>query len=188
MARLQQRTQAAGTTGSAETSRPSLRDGVTIYTRSSRGPAVLPPSSAMMRQHLRKTWHQHRDARTTRLHRRTGSFVRARHSRCDPTRPPHPAPGVRDDREAPPQRDGMRGGNHNFGKMERQIFLRGGLDRVSRVERVGEISFSTQQVAYRRLQGGTARRPQRKSSFGTVSHPGVHRRPDRRRRSIELRG
>src|SRR3954470_7354082 len=26
-------------------SRPSLRDGVTTYTRSSRGPAVLPPSS-----------------------------------------------------------------------------------------------------------------------------------------------
>src|SRR5689334_3557381 len=46
MARLQQKTQAADTTGSAETSRPSLRDGVTIYTRSSRGPALLPPSPA----------------------------------------------------------------------------------------------------------------------------------------------
>jgi len=32
------------TTGSAETSRPSLRDGWTAYTRSPRGPALLPPS------------------------------------------------------------------------------------------------------------------------------------------------
>jgi hypothetical protein len=29
----------------------------------------------MLRQHHRKTWHQLRDARTTRLRRRTGSFV-----------------------------------------------------------------------------------------------------------------
>jgi hypothetical protein len=67
-----------------------------------------------MRQHHRKTWHQLRDARTTRLHRRTGSFVRTRTPRCDPTRPPHPAPDVRDDREAPPQWDGMRRVKHVF--------------------------------------------------------------------------
>jgi hypothetical protein len=35
--------------------------------------------------------------------------------RCDPTRPPHPAPDVHDDREAPPQWDGMCGSKHNFG-------------------------------------------------------------------------
>jgi hypothetical protein len=34
--------------------------------------------------------------------------------RCVPMRPPHPAPDVRDDREAPPQRDGMRGVEHDF--------------------------------------------------------------------------
>jgi hypothetical protein len=34
---------------------------------------------------------------------------------CDPTRPPHPAPDVHDDREAPPQWDGMCGSKHNFG-------------------------------------------------------------------------
>ena len=37
---------AAVTTGSAKTSRPSLRDGFTAYTRSPQGPAVLPLSSA----------------------------------------------------------------------------------------------------------------------------------------------
>jgi len=46
MARLQKRKQAAVTTGSAKTSRPSLRDGFNAYTRSPWGPAWLPPSSA----------------------------------------------------------------------------------------------------------------------------------------------
>jgi len=46
MARLQKRKQAAVTTGSAETSRPSLRDGFNAYTWSPRGPALLPPSPA----------------------------------------------------------------------------------------------------------------------------------------------
>ncbi len=36
----------AGTTGSAGQRRPSLREWVTAYTRSPRGPAFLPPSSA----------------------------------------------------------------------------------------------------------------------------------------------
>ena len=44
VARLQKRKQAAVTTGLAEHARPSPRDGVTIYTRSPWGPAVLPPS------------------------------------------------------------------------------------------------------------------------------------------------
>ena len=53
----------------AGASRPSLRDGVTAYTRSPRGSAFLPPSPRVMRKHHGKAWHQHRDARTTRLHR-----------------------------------------------------------------------------------------------------------------------
>ncbi|CAL80247.1 hypothetical protein BRADO6643 [Bradyrhizobium sp. ORS 278] len=44
--------QAAVTTGLAEHTRPSLRDGLTIYTRSSWGPAVLPPSPAMRVTHI----------------------------------------------------------------------------------------------------------------------------------------
>jgi hypothetical protein len=43
MARLQKRKQAAVTTGSAKTSRPSLRGGLTAYTRSPWGPALLSP-------------------------------------------------------------------------------------------------------------------------------------------------
>jgi hypothetical protein len=48
MARLQKKMQAAGTTGSAETSRPSLREWVTDYTRSPQGPAFLPLSLATL--------------------------------------------------------------------------------------------------------------------------------------------
>ena len=40
---------------------------LTAYTCSPRGPALLPPSPA--RSSLRETWHQHRDARTTRFRR-----------------------------------------------------------------------------------------------------------------------
>jgi hypothetical protein len=43
MARLQKEMQAAGTTGSAGTSRPSLRNGLTTYTRSPWGPGFLAP-------------------------------------------------------------------------------------------------------------------------------------------------
>jgi hypothetical protein len=72
MARLQQKTQAAGTTGSAE-GIPTFpaRWCYDLYALF-RGPDVLPPSPAMMRRHHRKTWHRLRDARTTRLHRRVG--------------------------------------------------------------------------------------------------------------------
>jgi hypothetical protein len=51
-----------------------------------------------------RTWHQRRDARTTRL-RRPHRRVRPRACDCTsrptPPRPPHPAPNVRDDRETP---------------------------------------------------------------------------------------
>src|SRR4051812_9405580 len=101
-----------GTTGSAETSRPSLRDGVTIYTRSSRGTAFLPPSPAVRHRQLGIStgMPEPRDFIVA-----SGSFVRTEDPRCDPMRPPHPAPDVRDDREAPPQRDGMREFKHDFG-------------------------------------------------------------------------
>ena len=82
VARLQKGKQAAVTTGLAEHARPSLRDGVNAYTCSPRGPALLPPSSAMMPQHHRETWHQHRDARTTRFHVRVMPFVGVRNTRC----------------------------------------------------------------------------------------------------------
>ncbi len=100
------------TTGSAEITRPSLRDGVTIYTRSSRGPACWPRRGRHVIAHLASAPGCQNHA-TSSSHRDRSS---ARASpRCVPMRPPHPAPDVRDDREAPPQRDGMRGVEHDFG-------------------------------------------------------------------------
>jgi len=47
------------------------------------------------------TWHQHRDARTTRLGRPSHRESSSRNPRPTLQRPPHPALNVRDDREAP---------------------------------------------------------------------------------------
>ena len=52
----------------AETIRHSLHNGFTAYTCSPQGPALLPLSPARSSKQAR-TWHQHRDARTTRLGR-----------------------------------------------------------------------------------------------------------------------
>jgi hypothetical protein len=54
--------------------RHSPRDGLNAYTRSPRGPALLPPFATMRCPRMRR--HQHRDARTTRFHVRTTPFVR----------------------------------------------------------------------------------------------------------------
>ena len=50
--------------------------------------------------------------------------------RATPRRPSHPAPNVRDDREAPLRGHGTRGDNHIFLKNGSRIFLREGLDRL----------------------------------------------------------
>jgi len=48
-----------------------------------------------------RTWPQHREARTTRLHRPYRVVRPLANARCNPTRPSHPLPNARDDREAP---------------------------------------------------------------------------------------
>jgi hypothetical protein len=91
--------QAAVTTGLAEHARPSPRDGVTIYTHSPRGPAVLPPSPASaLRRKLDLSSGRPGPCDFTVASDRSSARAPPR---CDPTRPPHPAPDVRDDREAP---------------------------------------------------------------------------------------
>src|ERR1700759_3636663 len=48
-------------------------------------------------------------------------------------RPSHPAPDVRDDRDAPSSERGTDSLNHNFAISERKIFLREGLDIAGRL-------------------------------------------------------
>jgi hypothetical protein len=81
----------------AETFRHSLRDGFTVSF------ALSPETGLSCLRHWRDvktsspTWHQRRDARTTRLRRPLSvAFVFSREKR-----PPHPVPNVRDDRETP---------------------------------------------------------------------------------------
>jgi hypothetical protein len=60
------------TTGSAKTSRPSLRDGFNgLYVISPGTGSLAPVARALVAP---QAWHQHRDARTTRLHRPRRAF------------------------------------------------------------------------------------------------------------------
>jgi hypothetical protein len=95
------------TTGSAENTRPSLRDGFNGCFVLSPGTGVLAP---VARETSPRTWHQHRDARTTRLDRpRQPVRPHGLKPRCELSRPPHPRPAYRDDRAyAPSCRDRMR--------------------------------------------------------------------------------
>jgi len=116
VARLQKRKQAAVTTGLAGYARPSPRDGFAAYTRSPWGPAVLPPSPQQFviaglasapgcQDHAISP--SHRIVRRRELYsgmifpENRYALFRIMPPRCNPTRPPHPAPDVRDDREAP---------------------------------------------------------------------------------------
>ncbi len=82
--------------------RPSLRDGFNAYTRSPRGPAVLPPSPRAMREHQHETWRQPRGARTTRFRRPSQAARPRQHTPAHgPPRPPRSHPTQLDDPEAP---------------------------------------------------------------------------------------
>ncbi|WP_316176560.1 MULTISPECIES: hypothetical protein [unclassified Bradyrhizobium] len=99
MARLQKKKQAAVTTGSAASS------GIprAMALRLIRGLPGAPGFLATIGRSIRLSDLDtsigvpgHHDFAV-----RTGSFVRVIRSRCNPTRPPHPALHVHDDREAP---------------------------------------------------------------------------------------
>jgi hypothetical protein len=152
MARLQQRTQAAVTTGSAE-GIPTFpaRWCYDLYALFPGTGSLAPVAGEFVIRPLGISTGMPEPRDFTVAPNRPSAWRPC----CDPTRPPRPAPDVRDDREAPPQWGGMRGLKHDFGKMERGIFLREGLDRVSRFESAGEISCSARQVAHalRRCRG-----------------------------------
>ncbi len=66
------------------------------------GTGLFAPVTCVLNEEHREAWHQHRDARTTRLHVRMLLFVGAIRSRCNAMRPPHPRPAYRDDRAYAP--------------------------------------------------------------------------------------
>jgi hypothetical protein len=99
MARQQLEKLAAVTTGSAKSSGIPCATVLTLMARSPRGPGLIAPVIARLvtaRLGLsvgRPGPHAFASA--------SAPFVRTRHSRAPPMRPSHPAPNVRDDREAP---------------------------------------------------------------------------------------
>ena len=109
MARLQQKTQAAGTTGSAEHPAFPARWAYSLYVISP-GTGLIAPVAC---EHVAsQTWHQHRDARTTRFRRPDQS-----RSSCAIDRGHRiPAPRVVTMRIRPSARGGMAPYNHSFRK------------------------------------------------------------------------
>src|SRR5215813_8473471 len=88
-----------GTTGSAESSGIPCAMVLTLMARSPWEPGLIAPIAREII--TSRTWPQRREARTTRFRVRINA-VRPHESSCaSPKRPPHPAPNVRDDREAP---------------------------------------------------------------------------------------
>ncbi len=129
--------QAAVTTGSAETTGIPRATVLTLISCSPRCTGLFGHRSRT-RIIAPSTWHQRRDARTTRLH------VRQARVRLTPAqRPSHPRPTCRDDRaQRPSARGGMAEYNHRFLKKRKQIyFSRAGPDSTNRVEIAGENNF-----------------------------------------------
>jgi hypothetical protein len=101
MARLQKKMQAAGTTGSADQPAFPARWFSRLYVISS-GTGLFAPVARVLNEEHSEAWHQHRDARTTRLHVRIMLFVGVIRSRCNTVRPLRPRPAHRDDRAYAP--------------------------------------------------------------------------------------
>jgi hypothetical protein len=98
MARQQIKKLAAVTTGLAD-SRPSLRNGVTAYSALSPETGLsCPRRRAIISRDLTSAsgGQDHTPSPSA-----SASFVRVHKARATPPRPSHPAPNVRDDREAP---------------------------------------------------------------------------------------
>jgi len=99
MARLQQKKAGGSHHRYEPDNRPSLRDSWNGCSELSPGTGVLAPVA--LRNVLARLGISTGMPGPHGLTVRTGMFVRVNEPRCNPMRPPHPAPDVRDDREAP---------------------------------------------------------------------------------------
>ncbi|MGJ4993116.1 hypothetical protein ACQR0Z_01780 [Bradyrhizobium sp. HKCCYLS3077] len=133
--------QAAVTTGSAEITRHSPRDGFHAYV------AISPVSGLLATVTLRLIMTTELDASIGAPGPRVFTsaslpFVGERKARCSKLAATASPPACRDDRDAPLSsgRDGVTIGD--ILKNGRRIFLHGGLDRGDAIERADEIRFS----------------------------------------------
>ena len=127
--------------------RPSLRDGLTAYTWSPRGPARLPPLATMRVPRIAQASAPGGQNRTISPAPRIRSSARA-NPRCDPTRPPHPSPDVRDDpRSVPSSGAGWMLYSMTSEKKKEEFCAKGGQSRAAsklfRKLTVGATGFRT---------------------------------------------
>jgi hypothetical protein len=140
MARLQQRKQAAVTTGSAEQARHSLRDGLPAYTCSPWGPALLPPCANRVKRVAHGISTGMPGPHDFAV--RAASFVRARNLHCDTSRPPHARLASRDDRACAPLLEAGQGHrNMNSVKTKVEYFSRKGWTEVMRLNALTKLVF-----------------------------------------------
>jgi hypothetical protein len=90
----------------------------------------------MMPEHHRETWHQHRDARTTRFHVRIMPFVREAKTRCGTLRPSHSVANVHDDRERPSEATERADDKADLGEAPNDLCFSEGVDRVFGTEAI----------------------------------------------------
>ena len=147
MAGLQQKKQAAVTTGKAGTTGIPC---AMVLTAASCSPwsARLDSLHRLWTRHPR-AWSQRRGIRTTRLGR-----PRMRRSSCDPSASIESPPRVRDDAFAPLIEAGWEGEKHRFRKNGRGNFFGEGLERAEEIEGAGEISRLAQKILIEREGGG----------------------------------
>src|SRR6266702_1596325 len=122
--------------------RHSPRNGFTTYFALSPGTGLSCPRHRRDAYASSPTWHQRRDARTTRLRR--SPRTRSSHA---PLRPSHPASHVHDDRETPLlwRRD-RRSKSQISEKQKRHLFARG-TGQAEQLERLGEIALKNIRAA-----------------------------------------
>ncbi len=109
---------------SGRNTRPSLRDGFTIYTRSPWGPAVLPPSPAGSSSATPTSLTSAPGGQDHATSPCAGDRSSARPSHAaTPQRPSHPTPDVRDDREASPRWGGTARSRAHFSEKQNRISI-----------------------------------------------------------------
>jgi hypothetical protein len=143
-ARLQQRKQAAVTTGSTGSTGLPCAMAYGLYALSSGTGSLAPVSRHARSAHC--AGRQHRDARTTRLRRPRPAVRRRVKHTLRQVAAIASRLACRDDRDMPllPRQDNAY--KHDFRKSEREIFSSQGLEHPHRFERASEISVSAHVV------------------------------------------
>jgi hypothetical protein len=138
MARLQQKKQAAVTTGSAETTGIPRAMVLRLLRVLPGAPGFLATVTSAMREHRRQFDTSVGVSGPRDLTVRIDAVRRRDNHAATSTRPPHPASPFVTTAKRPSYRGGMASRNINFGKNESEIFFASGLDTVICLRRLAK--------------------------------------------------